>query len=269
VSSEELKLGTIPVVSPQYANRDLRILLWGKSGSGKTTLAATAPGRKLFLNFDPQGYLSVANRDDVLVADLSGERAALMDRLKEDNFMGVESVIDKSGCDTVVVDSLTSVSGLALENAVGSGKYKGASIETPTLGGYGHRNAQTLAFTKSILRSVAKKGKHLVLITHEDSPDRDPSTGAILSITMMLGGALPEVVGLRLSEIWNVTDIGTARRIAIRPCRSRVPMKTRMFRTDGQPEFNWKYDPITNEGEGISTWYQQWIDTNQRVPVPK
>lgn len=273
-STAPLTLGGFPILAPNaVADRQIRMLLWGKSGTGKTTLACTCPGLKLILNFDPQGHLSVKDRTDVVVVDLSAERNNIMDRIKEDNMLGIEGVIDKLKPDTIIFDSLTSISGLALENAISSGKYKdkgeGASIERPTLGGYGHRNAQVLAVVKSIMRSVAKKNKHLVLITHEDAPDKDKD-GNVIAITLALGGNLPEFVGLRLSEIWAITTASTNgdKFINIRPHGHRTPVKTRMFVTNKQPNFLWKYDPDTNTGGKIEDWYNDWQQSGKRVAVP-
>lgn len=266
-------LGGVPIIAPTDADRSIRMLLWGKAGTGKTTLACTAPGNKLILNFDPQGYLSVKDRSDVQVVDFSAHTNAVMDKLKEDNFMGIESVLDRGSFDTVIIDSLTSISGLALENAIACGKYKDsgapATIERPTLGGYGHRNAQVLAFVKSIMRSVTKKKKHVIFITHEDQPDKDKE-GHVIAITLMLGGGLPEFVGLRLSEIWAITTAASNgdKFINIRPHGYRTPVKTRMFITNKQPSFLWTYDPDTDKGGRIEDWYNDWCLTGTRVAVP-
>jgi septin family protein len=73
MSEAALVAGGISIMPPSAENMQLSMLLWGDSGSGKTTLAATAPGTKLYLLFDPGGDLSLAGRVDVLVLDLSAE----------------------------------------------------------------------------------------------------------------------------------------------------------------------------------------------------
>jgi energy-coupling factor transporter ATP-binding protein EcfA2 len=69
--NETLVAGGISIMPPTAEDMQLSMLLWGDSGSGKTTLAATAPGIKLYLLFDPNGDLSLAGRSDVLVLNLS------------------------------------------------------------------------------------------------------------------------------------------------------------------------------------------------------
>ena len=36
------------------------MMLWGSAGCGKTTFANTAPGKRLYINFDPDGTSSLA-----------------------------------------------------------------------------------------------------------------------------------------------------------------------------------------------------------------
>jgi septin family protein len=62
MSETALVAGGISIMPPSAENMQLSMLLWGDSGSGKTTLAATAPGTKLYLLFDPGGDLSLAGR---------------------------------------------------------------------------------------------------------------------------------------------------------------------------------------------------------------
>ena len=79
-------------------------------------------------------------------------------------------------------------------------------------------------------------------------------------------------IGLQLSELWWMSDTGSERRIAVRNCRQRQPMKTRMFLSDGdsQPEFVWRYDANKLEGEGINDWYNKWKEAGfVKIPLPK
>src|SRR4051812_15258663 len=72
---------------PTLAETDQRfsLLLWGLSGCGKTTLAASAPGNKLLINFDPDGPVSLGPRDDVVLIDLSTEKYTVVDIFKTDD----------------------------------------------------------------------------------------------------------------------------------------------------------------------------------------
>ena len=66
-----------------------------------------------------------------------------------------------------------------------------------------------------------------------------------------------------------MSDTGLERRIAIRPCRSRKPMKTRMFDASGAPEFVWHYNTITADGEGIAEWFRAWQEGGgKKLPLP-
>src|SRR5215217_1196867 len=111
-----MQLGSIAVESNTTRRETLVMLLWGKPAIGKTVLASTAPGKKLWLLFDPAGTASLNRRDDVIVADFSGYKTAQLENLKQGGIverdllklLGIENV------DTVVVDSVTSFGQMAL-----------------------------------------------------------------------------------------------------------------------------------------------------------
>src|SRR5215472_8829481 len=65
VVASPLKLMGVPIEAPSARDMRIALLLWGSAGAGKTTLAATAPGRKLVLMCDPDGELSLVDRDDI------------------------------------------------------------------------------------------------------------------------------------------------------------------------------------------------------------
>jgi hypothetical protein len=47
-------------------------------------------------------------------------------------------------------------------------------------------------------------------------------------------------------------------------------LKSRMFITSGEPEFDWKYDADEDEGPGIETWYDQWVvNGGKKIPLPE
>ena len=244
------------------------MLLWGAAGCGKTTLAATSPGKKLFIQFDPGGSKVIANRNDSIVLDLSDQPPAITDRLKSENPLGIEKFITENNIGTVVVDSLTTLSRLALENGIRLGAYKGSSIEAPGLQAYQHRNNQVLEIVKQLMRSTGKLRVNIVFIAHEDKPEVNDA-GVVLYITLMLGGALPEYSAINIDEVWWMQDAGKERRIAIRPVRTRKPMKSRMFLMNGEPEFAWKYDADALTGSTIEAWYNSFVATGQRIPIPK
>ena len=118
---------------------------------------------------------------------------------------------------------MTALAYAALQNAVSVNPR--STIERPGIHGYGYRNASVLAATVAIMRVCQQHKRHLILITHEDNGDRNDD-GRCSPVTMSLSAGVANQVGLRFNEVWHLTDTGTERRIAIRPCRLRKPMKT-------------------------------------------
>lgn len=269
----ELKLGTIPITAPETTDRRMSMLLWGLPGCGKTVLAGTAPGKKLFLNFDPDGFTSLNNKHvDYLVADMSKAASSITERFKEEDPLNLGKLFTEAPeITTLVVDSITSFADMAMQWAVPhatAAGIKGISVEDPGFKGYGRKHAWTYAMVMNILRITAKYKKHVIFIAHEDNPTKD-SSGVVLHITMMLGSSLAADVPVKISEIWHVSDTEKERRIAIRPCRMRRPMKTRMFLTNKEPEFKWTYDADAHTGEGIADWFKRWEANNfMKIALP-
>jgi hypothetical protein len=118
-----------------------------------------------------------------------------------------------------------------------------------------------------MMQITKRLDRNVIFITHEGSPERD-SEGRIVSITMALSEGTANQVGLRLNEVWWMRDLDGKRSIAIRPCRQRRPMKSRLF--DGAtPEFEWHYNPDTLVGEGITDWFEAWqANKGKRIPLP-
>ena len=261
-----LMAGNIPITAPTIENMNLNMLIWGDSGSGKTTLAATAPGTKLFVMLDPGGELSLADRSDVALLNLSTEPPSkMMAQFNTADPYGLgKLLVARPDFETVVVDSMTTLAYAALQNAVVINK---SSIERPGMHGYTYRNASVLRSTVALMRLCSEHKRNLILITHEGNADRNDE-GSVLSVTMALSEGTANQVGLRFNEVWWVSDTGTERRIAVRPCRLRKPMKTRLFRSD-KPEFVWHYDPDTLVGEGIADWIHQWQERGgKKLPLP-
>jgi len=247
----------------------LTALIWGPSGGGKTTLACTLPGRKLIVNFDPDGPASVANREDVDVLDYSSNTHAITETFKsETEPLGLTKAVLQR-YDSFIIDSITNASDKSLDAGIASALVKGSQVERPAPGSYQFRNRLTLKLVKNVLRLTGQYSKHCVFIGHEDSPTTSDE-GTVLFISVALGGTLPNSVPIDFSEVWGVYEVGgKGRHIAIRPCRSRKPMKTRMFVTSKEPEFPYTYNADTNEGDGIATWWKMWNYNNkQKIPLP-
>lgn len=261
-------VGGVPITNVADADiaRRVSLLLWGPSGCGKTTLAATLPGKKLLLNFDPDGPSSISNFDDVDVADLSESPHTVADQAKRSSDpFGLKRAIDDY--DSIIVDSMTNFTHMSLMQGISG--VKGATIERPSPGAYQVRNALALQLTKNVLRLTGKHNKHCCIICHEAAPVTNDE-GMVLFITLMLGGQLPEQTGVDFSETWYMNDTGKVRRIAVRPVRQRKPMKTRMFSIKEEVEFVWEYDAEARSGDGIAEWYAAWKENGyKKVPLPK
>lgn len=261
MSDVEIKIGGVPIKKAGTKAQRMSILLWGPSGVGKTTIACTAPGKKLLVLFDPDGDASIAERDDVDVVDMSQAKNAVVEQFKSDaNPLGLAKALEHY--DTIIIDSLTNAQHMAVMHAVTV--VKGASIERPSLQGYGHRNALITQLVKNILRLTAKNNKHVIFIAHEAAPDRTDD-GIVRQITIALGGQLTTAAPVDFSEVWAVEDTTKARRILIRPVRQKTPCKTRMFMTTGAPEFTWKHT-----GTEIADWYEAWKENGyKKLDLPK
>jgi len=258
--------GGIPLTSPRVDNVQLQMLLWGDSGSGKTTLAATAPGTKLFLMLDPGGDLSLADRNDVAVLNMASEPPTkLITQFGLADPYGIGKILmTRPDIETVVVDSMTTLAYAALQNSV---MFNKSTIERPGMHGYTYRNASVLRATIAIMRLCAEHKRHLILITHEGPADRN-SEGVPISITMALSEGTANQVGLRFNEVLHLRDDGKDRWIAVRPCRMRKPMKSRIF-LSAEAEFKWSYDADTQKGEGIAEWYRAWQSNGgKKIPLP-
>lgn len=273
-------LGPVEVKSGIEAPKRIAALLWGPAACGKTTFAATAPGVKLWLSFGDQEHVSIMHRPDVMVANFS---ALTIDELfkhaQSENPFGLDQVLaDETSIETVVCDSATAITYLALQHSidsgVGAGK-KGSFVPTlmePGQAAYGGRNAIVLKVLTGLLRVTAKHGVHLIITAHEADPSTEKD-GIVNYVSIMLGGQLVNNVTFRLSEIWYMSERHGERKLAIRPTRLRRPMKTRMFSSKGDPEFMLKYDAALpddhKEQMTIAKWYDAWSESGTKVPVPK
>lgn len=271
---EPIKLGKYEIKAPTQHDTRFSALIWGDAGVGKTTLAATAPGKKLWLLFDPDGEMPLVGRDDVLVLNLAGENANVVEEFKKSDPFGIEKVLrDHPDIETVVFDSASSFTQVALTHAVNmvNSKIKGgnpASIEAPGKQGYGYRTTYTIRALTVFMQMTKRLNRHYIVIAHEAMPATDDN-GNVIHITLTLGGQIPNLFGLQMSEIWwmSVNTKGE-RSIAYRPVRMRKPIKSRLFiQGAAAGEFKWQYDPMTGKGDGIASWFKAWQENGGR-PIP-
>ena len=257
----EISLGGFNLTKPAEKPQRMSMILWGDPGCGKTTLAATAPGTKLWINFDPDGTVALNNRDDVLVLDLAGEREALVDKFMVDNPLGLTKFFEEHPeVETVVIDSVTEFATRALMHGVTKIQNKGGpqpTFEAPGMQGYGRRLNITYKMVHTMLKLTAKFNKNIIFITHEGVQKN--KEGIVENISLRLGGSLNTDVPLQLSECWHVLDSAKlGRLITIRNYGLHKPMKSRMFFNNANIRFKWLFDSDTLTGDGISTWYNQW-----------
>lgn len=270
-----MKLGSLEV-SPITAREELlTALVWGKAGTGKTVLASTMPGKKLWLQFDPNGTASLKRRDDVFVADFSAYKAAKLADFKQGGVIESDllKLIKEGGFNSVVADSLTHFGQLALHYGIVSGKASVgrfvASIEAPGQTGYGVRSALMLDFCTMLLRVCADSRAHCMFTAHEQETVNED--GSVTEITMNLGGQGKNIIPAKISEIWHMEDTGKERKLYVRAHGVKRPMRTRMFTVpEGQTSFVFKYNQETGNGQGIEDWYAAWKAAGFdkiRVPV--
>lgn len=259
------------------ASERIASMIWGSAGCGKTTLAVTAPRPLIYLQFDPGGHKSILNMEGIHRFDMSGESSAITNVLMKENPLGIEQYIKDNKIKSVVVDSTTTLSDLCLENAIKYGipgvrlhldSGKPITREAPGLNGYGHRNAQMLEIVKQLMRSTVKTDTNIIFLAHEAAPEKD-GKGTVLFITVLLGGVLPEFVGLNLDEVWFMSEYEKKFTIAVRPCRMRKPMKTRLFDAAMGIEFGWNYNVMKQEGMTLEALYAQYRAAGTKIPVPK
>lgn len=238
------------------------MLLWGTAGCGKTHLANTAPGKRLFLNFDPDGTASLPLDESTLLLDYSMEPDSIVSQVQSSmNPFGLDTALkEHPDIQTVIVDSVTAFTSKAVAHSIGHQGAPGSKFENPGPAGYGFRNRHALGLAKSLLLVTARHNKHIIFICHEDVPTTN-AEGAVLYITLLLGGSLREEVPLHISEVWHMQDKLTSRVVQIRSSGQFKPMKSRMFDASAVTEFevSTKANPSK---QTLATLFDRWREAN-------
>ena len=141
-------------------------------------------------------------------------------------------------------------------------------MEAPTLQGYGRRNSYTMQGIMSVIRTTGAANKHVIFVAHEDAPQKDELSGAIM-VSILVGGKMQSEIPIKLSEVWHLEDTGKNRKLTIRSSRLRKPMKSRMFVTSESSDFTWSFNPESWDGEGIEDWYNKWVKNDgKKIELP-
>lgn len=252
-------------------------IIWGPAKSGKTTLTSTAPKPILYLMFDPDGAACLMRNEDIHVLDLSQAPDRVVESFKTPDTQAMRDLEKHltTGIKTVIFDSLTSFGGKALCYGVQLGAMKAGTGEKPTLEqpgyvGYGYKNTSVNQAMKTLLYMTKQHNIHFFAIGHEDAPKMDSKGQAIISQTIMLGSSLVVEVPKDVSEVWYMHDKDSKREIILRPRHPLKPMGSRMFDTRNVSGFYWRYDAVTQQGEGIEAWYEAWkANEFNKISVPK
>lgn len=263
-------LSGVSISGVSAGKKRLSMLIWGEPGTGKTTYAATAPGKKLIINWDPDGPTSVATRDDVFVADMVTQRPNIVMRGRNADPFGLRNVLSENpDIETVIFDSLTSFSQKTLEYATTGAGLTNASPEKPSLESFGYRLAVVSATVRNLLSLTFDLNRHIIFIAHESPIHvRDVADHFGLS----LGGKMNHEIPLQLSEVWNVRADAGKYTFHVTQTKLRKPMKTRMFTTTGTSgSFVSRYKPEdTDDSNGIAGLYDQWRNNNYaKISLPK
>ena len=235
----------------------------------------SAPGRKLFINVDPDGYQSIASREDYGLLDMAALEPGEMVRYGVNKLGSQIMSSDFGPGDTVIFDSISSFNQNCLLDAIqqgigGSTKFK-PSLETPGLAAYGARTQNTTAAVSAVLRASARKGMHCFFTAHLDEPTTN-NEGQYLYETLSLSNKTINNVSLAISEIWYMSEHNKERKLAIRACRGKQPMGTRLFVTDKEAEFTVKYNPEKDNTQphSIQTWFNAWVEGGTtQLKLPK
>jgi hypothetical protein len=263
----EINIGGYKAKSQEAQSFDhWNVALWGASSSGKTTLANTMPGDKLWLVFDPNGLSSINIGEHDLAIDFSSADYTVTAKMDNKDPLDIGKFLDSQpNIKTVILDSVTTLSDLALLRAVAESK--SSTIQTPGMHGYAWRNTIVLSILKKFIALLNPRKINFVIILHEGKADKDELTQRIF-MSFLAGGELPNLIPIRFDEIWYLEDTGKERRIYIRSNMNRKPMKSRLFDTTKSDFFVWKYDANTDSGHKIKDWFEKRKASASKLPLP-
>lgn len=257
-----------PVASSDISTRLVGIL-WGEIKCGKTTYAMTLPGKKLIVNFDPDGYQSVLHRDDFDVIDFSEmePREAMNEARKLGSFLkSEEGKVYKS----VIFDSLTTFAFIALRNAIEEGVGKSRTftptMDNPGLSAYGGRNNRVNDVIDRLMRATSKNKQHLFFIAHIDDPEMDGDGKTVIQQTIMLPSKIRNLAGIKVSEVYYLEETRKGRIIRLKPHGVKRPMGSRIFDTSLVEKLDLTYDinvPDEDQADTLSAIFAAW-ETNGR-----
>lgn len=262
----EIKIGGVSASNETNIKTRLSCMIWGPAGVGKSTLASTAPGKKCWLLFDPNGADSLrdtAEWNNCQVFDLSKQPYTIVQQGCTDNPFGLEQYLKNDTFDTVVFDSATTYLDMCLKYAVAT--TKSATVEVPTQAGYSRRNSYMKQTLNNLIRLTNKYNKHIIIIGHEDNGQMD-DLGNLVKQTVMIGGSSNTAVCITLSEIWYMTETAGKRKVMFAPFGVKTPIKTRMIDTTKCRSIDWVYD-LQNGGKGIKDWFELWNKSKGKITL--
>lgn len=244
------------------------MFLWGLPGCGKTHFAGTATGKRLWINFDPEGTASLPESDDTIVLDYANEPIeSYMKQVQSANPFNLEGIFkDHPDIQTVVVDSVTRF----VQNAVAYsvGRAPGATFENPGKAGYGYRSRFTLGLINSMLLVTGKHDKNIIFIGHEGPPLTNEA-GVIQAVTIMLGGDMGVSVPMQISEVWHMSERNFERTVQVRQIGLHKPMKTRMFDASKRSSFT-SSNTASPSLITLSDLFQKWKENKgNKLELPK
>lgn len=259
-----IKIGGVDATPVGNIQKRISLMLWGAPGVGKTMLAATAPGKKLWLLFDPNGADSLEfspEKDNCTVVDLSKQSHSITLQGCMENPFGIEQYLKNDTFDTVVFDSATVYLDLCLKQAVST--TKNATVDVPTQAGYSRRNSLMKQTLNNLIKLTNKYNKHIIIIGHEDNGQMD-DLGNLIKQSVMIGGSSNTAVCITLSEIWYMSQLAGKRKIHFAPFGVKTPIKTRMIDTNKTKFVEWNYD-LENGGVGIKDWFEMWKNSANKI----
>jgi hypothetical protein len=248
-------------------------VIWGMAKCGKTTFLTSLPGKKLFVMLDPDGDMSIPNREDIFILRLYEQPDDVILRYLRDKLPAILRK-NEGNFESVIVDSLSTLGLILLNEAirteVGGSKSFKPTIDAPGLAAYGSRTNNLVDIVNKILRATGSVGAHCWFTSHEDEAKTDDK-GNMLGISMTLSGKATNGIGLNVSEIWHLSSHDKKWRLMIAPGRGRSPMGSRIFNVTKVIEFQLKFDPDAglDQSHSLAKWYNDWIENGRhKLEVP-